>query len=152
MKKLLAVLLCAALFAGCLSGCQEMVMGAVGLSQQAAQAAADKITEKMTEIIGQHKVEVVEMKTAFGTIAIKDDWGKELLAAVLIRTESDSAAETCAKALSGIFSETGFVRQTGREVELELLCFQSITYDHTDYADGSYYTVYGYSPSVVGSK
>ncbi len=150
MKKYIALFLCAVLALGCLSGCQELVLGAVNLSQQAAQAAADTLKNQVVSLVNQHKVEVVEVKTAFGTIAEKADFGTEFLVAVLIRTESETAAQACAQALETVLKTTGYAVQEGQEIELELLCFQELSYDHEDFSDGTYYTVYGYIPSVLG--
>lgn len=141
MKRIVSIILCALLVAGCFSGC-AMVNDIAG---NVADAAAKELENQLTATLEKHKVEVVELKTAFGNLNSNDDLAVQFFGAVLIQSDSETAAETVTKALSGMFEETGFQVQTGSAIESKHLVHKTLSYDHSDFSAGNYYTVYVYS-------
>ena len=140
MRRILALLLvvCMALS---VSGCA--VVG--DIAGNVADAAAKELENQLKATLEKHKVEVVELKTAFGNLNSNDDKALQFFGAALIRSESDTAAENCAKALGTVFEEAGFMVQTGSPINVKYLVHKTLSYDHTDFSEGNFYTVYVYS-------
>ena len=131
----------------CVSGCA--VVG--DIAGNVADAAAKELENQLKATLEKHKVEVVEVKTAFGNLNSNDDMALQFFGAALIQSDSDTAAENCAKALDAVFEEAGFMTQTGSAIEVKYLVHKTLSYDHTDFSEGNYYTVYVYS-YVYSSK
>ena len=79
-----------------------------------------------------------------------DDKAMQFFAAALIRCESDTAAQNTATALDALFEQAGAMVQTDSAVAHEALVHKTITYSHTDFSAGNYYTVYVYNSSLTG--
>lgn len=145
MKRILSMLLCAVLLLS-LMGC-----AAVGdIAGNVADAAAKELENQLKATLEKHKVEVVEVKTAFGKLNGDDDKAIQFFAAALIKCDSDTAAETVATALDALFEEAGSMAQTESTVTHEALVHKTITYGHTDFSAGNYYTVYVYNSTLTG--
>ena len=143
MKRWIALVLAAVLLA--LSGC-----AAVGdIAGNVAQAASEELKNQVQKTLQQYTVDVVEMKTAFGSL--NDEGGKlQFFCAVLVKCETESVVQACVDALGSAFDQKGMAVQTGPEVVNDLLTKKQITFDHADYTDGTYYLIYGYKSAFEG--
>ena len=148
MKRIVAVLLFLLLTVSMLSACGGVVGEIAG---NVADAAAKELENQLKSTLEKHKVEVIEVKTALGKLNGEDEKALQFFAAALIRCESETAAQTCATALSGLFEQSGAMAQTQSAVTHEALVHKTIAYDHTDFSAGNYYTVYVYNSSLLGN-
>ena len=146
MKRILALILSAVIVLGCFGGC-AMVGDIAG---NVADAAAKELENQLKAALEKHKVEVIEVKTALGKLNGDDDKAIQFFAAALIRCDSDTAAQTTATALDALFEHSGSMAQTDSTVTHEALVHKTITYSHTDFSAGNYYTVYVYNSSLTG--
>ena len=146
MKRIVALILSAILALGSFAGC-AMVGDIAG---NVADAAAKELENQLKATLEKHKVEVVEVKTAFGKLNGDDDKTIQFFAAALIKCDSDTAAQNTATALDALFEEAGSMTQTESAVTHEALVHKTITYNHTDFSAGNYYTVYVYNSSLAG--
>ena len=146
MKRIVSIILCALLVAGCFSGCAAVN----DIAGNVADAAAKELENQLKATLEKHKVEVVEVKTAFGNLNSDQDKAIQFFAAALIQCDSDTAAQTVATAMDALFEEAGSMVQTKSAVEHAALQHKAITYDHTDFTAGNYYTVYVYNSSLTG--
>ena len=128
-----------------LTGCSQVNE----IADNVAQAARDELLQQIESKLEEHKVDVVEIKTAVGNLNGDDSKALQFFAAILIRTNSDTAPNTCADALKGMFTQTGYMTQEESAVTHELLVHKQIAYDHSDFSGGTYYTVYAYSKSLL---
>ena len=140
MRRIISLLLAVCMLL-CVSGCA--VVG--DIAGNVADAAAKELENQLKATLEKHKVEVVEVKTAFGNLNSNDDMALQFFGAALIQSDSDTAAENCAKALDAVFEEAGFMTQTGSAIEVKYLVHKTLSYDHTDFSEGNYYTVYVYN-------
>ena len=139
MRKFLSLLLIAACLMGCLAGCGDAVSEVADSVVNAAKAELEKQIQAKVE---EYKVTVVEMKTAAGQL---NDGGKyQFYCAILVQTNTESGAKDCADGLSKVFGNAGYMKQTGSNVESDLLTQKTITYKQTDFSADNYYTVYVY--------
>ena len=144
MRKLICGILCLVLVLG-LCGCST-----VGeLAQGAADAAVQELEKQVKQTLEKNKVEMVQMKTAFGKL--NDDGGKlQMFCAVLIKAENETIVQGCVTALGSVFEEAAMARQTQSKVENDRLVHKEVVFDHSDFSDGTYYVVYGYTSSLLG--
>ena len=139
MRKLFSLLLALAMTLS-LAGCG----GTVGeIADSVLDAAMTELKNQVRQTLEENKIEVVELKTAFGKL--NDDGGKyQFFLAALIRTNSEDSASGAAKALSKLFTQSGVTVQTGSAVESQYLQHKDITFNHSDFSLGGYYLVWGY--------
>ena len=144
MRKVICLFLAAVLMLG-MAGCATLgeVAGNV------ADAAVKELENQLKSQLEKSKVEVVELKSAFGEL--NAEGGKmQFFLAALVKTENTDALDTCADALDSVFAEKGWAAQSGSKVENEKLVNKEITFKHSDFADGNYYIIYGYAPDITG--
>ena len=146
MRKWMALVLAAVMLCGMLSG--SAVVG--DIAGNVADVAAKELENQLKATLEKHKVEVVEVKTAFGQLNGEDEKALQFFCAALIRSESETAAQTCATALDAVFEEAGCMVQSESRLVHSALVHKTITYDHTDFSGGNYYTVYVYNSSLTG--
>jgi len=146
MRKMIALLLAAVMLCGTVSGCA--VVG--DIAGNVADAAVKELENQLKATLEKHKVEVVEVKTAFGHLNGEDEKALQFFCAALIKCESDTAAQTCATALDVVFEEAGCMVQTGSQFTHSALVHKTIQFDHADFNGGNYYTVYVYNSSLTG--
>ncbi len=146
MRKFLTLFLVVVLLCSTVAGCSTVgdIAGSV------ADAAAKELENQLKSTLEKHKVEVVEVKTAFGRLNGEEEKATQFFCAALIKCDSETAAQTCATALDAIFEEAGSMAQTDAKVAHSALVHKTITYGHTDYSGGNYYTVYVYNSSLLG--
>ena len=147
MKKLICSILAMLMLLSCFCGCANVSQ----IAGNVADAAAKELENQLKTTLEKHKVEVVELKTAFGKLNGEDEKALQFFAAALIRCESETAAQTCATALDALFEQAGATVQTESAVTHEALVHKTIAYDHTDFSTGNYYTVYVYNSSLLGN-
>ncbi len=111
------------------------------------EAAKTELTAQIQSKLEEFKLQVVEVKPLVGKL--NDEGGEhQFYCAALVRTNAESSAEDCAKALQKVFGEAGHMAQADSKVESEHLVHKTITYKQTDYAEGNYYTLYVYVPAI----
>ena len=145
MKKIIALILVLACIGGVATACSEI---ASDITANVLEAAKKELETQVKEKVEEYKVTVVEMKSAFGDINDADA-KNQFFCALLIRTESETSASTCADALKKVFGKAGYMMQVDSKVESEHLTKQTITYSHSDYEGGNYYTVYVYVEDIT---
>ena len=146
IRKIVSLILTAFMLFGVLSGCA--VVG--DIAGNVADAAAKELENQLKTTLEKHKVEIVEVKSAFGKLNGDDDKAIQIFCAALIKSESETAAQTCATALDALFEETGTAVQSSSDVQSPYLVHKTIQFKHTDFSAGNYYLVYAYSSSIAG--
>ena len=144
MRKVICLILAAVLMFG-LVGCATLgeVAGNV------ADAAVKELENQLKSQLEKSKVEVVELKSAFGEL--NADGGKmQFFLAALVKTENTDALDACMNALDSVFADKGWESQDSSKVENAKLVNKEIVFQHSDFSDGNYYIVYGYAPDVTG--
>lgn len=140
IRKVVSLILVAVLLCGAFAGCGLVEEIADSVVAAAKQELENQIKAKLEE----QKVDAVEMKTAFGKL--NDEGGEyQFFGAVLVKTDSQMLPQAAADALAKLFTDAGLVAQTGSKVENAHLVHKDITYDHSDFSDGTYYTIYVYT-------
>ena len=146
MRKMIALVLAAVMLCSLLSGCA--VVG--DIAGNVADVAAKELESQIKTTLEKYKVEVVEVKTAFGKLNGENEKALQFFCAALIKCESDTAAQTCATALDTVFEEAGCMVQTGSQFTHSALVHKTIQFDHADFSGGNYYVVYVYNSSLTG--
>ena len=144
MKKIVIFLVIALLVLVAIFG-YDRVSSAVA---ETAQTVKTEMEKKIQETLEPYKVEMVEMKTAAGNLNGGNFLTVQFFGAILIRTQQESYAQTCVQALEKVFQESGYMVQTEQKIAHEYLKNKELSYDHSDFSDGSYYTVYVYSTAI----
>ena len=141
MRKLIAVFLAVLMLSGC---------AAVGdIAGNVAEAAGKELENQVKTTLEKHKVEVVELKTAFGKL--NDEGGNlQFFCAALVKAQTDTVVSGCTEALDGLMETAGYAVQTQSKVENPLLIHKEIVFDHTDFENGTYYIIYGYTSGLGG--
>lgn len=145
MKRILTFILAIVLICTVFTGCNKVNE----IADSAVQAAKAELEKQIQDKIREHKVELIELKTAVGNLNSDNKLAVQFFAAVLIYTESETAPGTCADALSGVLGEAGYMVQTESKVTHEKLVHKSLAYDHADFSAGNYYTIYIYKDSLL---
>ena len=141
-QKIIALALAVCLLAACLCGCSAFS----GIAESVADAAMAELKTQIENAIEENQVDVVELKSAFGTL--NDDGGSlQFFCAILVRSDSADLAAAAAEHVVGGFDDFGVMAQTDSAIESEHLVHKSLSYDHTDFSDGNYYTVFLYAKS-----
>ena len=139
MRKLFSLILALTLTLS-LAGCG----GTVGeIADSVLDAAMNELKAQVSRVLEENKVEVVELKTAFGKL--NDNGGKyQFFLAALVKTQSESVAQNTADTLNKLFTDAGSQIQTGSTVENPHLVHKSITFKHSDFSQEGYYLIWGY--------
>ena len=142
MRRIIAVILAVLMLSGCAT--------AGDIAGNVAEAAGRELENQVKATLEKYKVEVVEFKTAFGKL--NDEGGNlQFFCAALVKAQTDTVVSVCAEAMSGMLESTGYAEQLGSKVENPLLVHKEIVFSHSDFEDGTYYIIYGYT-SVLGGK
>ena len=122
------------------AACGETVSGIAG---SVADAAKAELESQVKAALEEHKVKVVEMKTALGKL---NDEGSDVqfYCAALVQSDSSAVPEACAKALDVVFQDSGVFSQSGSRVDSPYLVHKDITFQHSDFSAGNYYVIYAY--------
>ena len=143
IRKFIAFVLVTACCIGLFIGCDAVS----DITDNVLAAAKEELVNQIQAKVEEYKVTVAEAKSAVGKL--NDEGGKyQFYCAFLVQTNAESSAEDCANAMGKLFGESGYVVQAGSKVESKHLVHKSITYDHTDFSEGNYYTVYVYVADI----
>ena len=145
VRKIIFFVLTVALLLGVLSGCS--VIGKV--FGNVAEAAKEELEKQVQEVMESYKVDVVQIKTAFGKLNGEDDRAVQFFYAALIRSDSEESVKKCLDAIKPLFEDAGYQKQTGKKVESDYLVHKSITFD-TEIDGSGYYLIYAYNSSLAG--
>ena len=138
------VLTFALLFSLC--GCNEIVSEIAG---NVADAALKELEEQVKETLQEYKIEIVEVKSSIGKLSDESDSSSQFFCSVLVRSNSDALLSGAAGALNAVFDRTGVQVQSGSKIENDLLQNKSLSYNHTDFSTGNYYTIWAYTVSLT---
>ena len=144
-RKFFSLLLSALLLMGLFTGCGEVVSEIAG---NVAQAAREELENQIKTTLEKNKVDVIELKTAAGKL---NDEGGELqfYCAALVRSDSDAVPNAVANAMDKLFEEAAVQVQTESIISSPHLVHKELTFDFSDFAEGStYYIIYFYSSDM----
>lgn len=146
MRKILSLVLAAVTLLS-LCGCG----GTVGeIAGNVADAAMKELENQVKKVLEENKLEVVELRTAFGTL--NSDGGEyQFFCAALVKSNAESIPQATADTLAKIFTDAGLMVQTGSSVESPYLVHKDITFRHTDFSDGTYYVLYAYQADLTAN-
>ena len=139
------VLLLALLFT--MAGCGETVGEIAG---NVADAAAKELEKQVKATLEEYRVEVIEIKSAVGKLNDNSDSELQFFCGVLVRSNSDTFPQSGAAALGKIFEESGINAQTKSKIDNDYLVNKDLSFKHTDFSDGNYYLIWGYTSSLTG--
>ena len=139
MRKFLSLFLILALCASLLAGCGETTNK---IASSVAQAAREELEVQVKAALEEHKLEVIEIKTAFGKL--NDTAENQYFIAALVRTEKTDLIEASLAGLNMVFTDTGCIPETDSKIDSDYLVHKTLNYSRTDFSDGTYYTVYAY--------
>ena len=144
MKRRLLSLFLAVLMTLSLCGCG----GTAGqIADSVMDAAMKELKNQVTQLLEKNKLEVVEVKTAFGHL--NDDGGKyQFFIAALVKSNSTSVPQSTADAMGKIFSDAGLTWQNSASLDNSHLVHKDITFKHTDFSAGNYYVLWGYAADL----
>ena len=144
MKRKVLSLVLAAVMVLSLCGCG----GTAGrISDSVLDAAMAELKNQVKALLEQNKLEVVEIKTAFGRL--NDDGSRfQFFIAALVRSNSTAVPQSTADALGRLFTEAGLHPQTSGAFENPHLVHKDITFKQTDFSSGGYYVIWGYAADL----
>ena len=145
MKRKLLALFLAVLMTVSLCGCG----GTAGdIADSVMEAAMKELKNQVSQLLEKNKLEVVEIKTAFGKL--NDDGGKyQFFIAALVKSNGVSVPQSTADTMAKVFSEAGLTAQSASLLENEYLVHKDITFKHTDFSAGNYYVIWGYAADLT---
>ena len=145
MKRRLLCLFLAVLMTASLCACG----GTAGqIADSVMDAAMTELKNQVKSLLEQNKLEVVELKTAFGKI--NDEGGKfQFFIAALVKSNSTGVPQSTADTMAKVFSEAGLTPQSASLLENEYLVHKDITFKHTDFSAGNYYVIWGYAADLT---
>lgn len=145
-RKIFSLLLIAAMLLS-LCGCNDTVSQ---IADSVVDAAVEELKTQVTRVLEENKLEVVELKTAFGKL--NDEGGEyQLFIAALVKSDATAIPQSTADTLGKLFSDAGLLTQTGSTVESEHLKHKEITFNHSDFTSGNYYVIYGYAADLTAN-
>ncbi len=140
IRKLISVILIFALGTCLFGGCSETVSEIAG---NVVDAAMEELENQIKAALEKNKVDVIEMKTAYGKL--NDDGSEyQFFCAALVKSDSTNIPQAAADAVGKLVTEAGLLSQTGSKVESEYLVHKDITFKHSDFSSGNYYVIYAY--------
>lgn len=140
IRKVVSLVLAALLLCGIFAGCNAVNE----IADSVVNAAKAELENQIKGKLEEYKVDAVELKTAFGKL--NDEGGKyQFFCAVLVKSDSEALPKAAADALVKLFPSAGLVSQNGSKVENAHLVHKDITYNHSDFSSGNYYTIYVYT-------
>ena len=144
MKRLIFLLLLVAVVVFAFKNCDSKAGEIAG---NVMDAAVTELKSQVRQLLEENKLEVVEMKTAFGQL--NDNGGKyQFFIAALVRSNSESVPQSSANALDRLFTEAGVTAQSESALTNEHLVRKEITFSHSDFSGGNYYVIWGYAADL----
>lgn len=141
-KRILALAL-AALLVLSLAGCGDTVGKIAG---NVADAALNELKNQIKLTLEENKLTVVEMETAFG--ALNGEGEAQFFCAALVKSDATMIPQSTADSLAKIFTDAGLIAQTGSAIESPYLEHKALSFDHSDFSDGSYYVIFVYHDDI----
>ena len=140
IRKLISVILVFTLFACLMPACSDTVSEIAG---NVADAAMKELENQIKQTLEKNKLEVVEMKTAYGKL---NDGGSEnqFFCATLVKSKSTAISQAAADMVGKLVTDSGVISQSDSQVESEYLVHKDITFEHTDFTSGDYFVIYAY--------
>ena len=139
----LALVMALSLFTGCSNAVGE-------IAGNVADAAMEELEKQVKATLEKNKVEVIEMKTAFGKL--NDEGGKsQFFCAALIRSDATDIPRAAAETIGKLVTEAGLLEQSGSKVESDLLVHKEIVFKHSDFSGGNYYVIYAYHKDLTAN-
>lgn len=143
-RKFLCLLLAAAMMLS-LCACGET---AGQIADSVMDAAMKELKNQVTALLEKNKLEVVEIKTAFGQL--NDDGSKyQFFIAALVKSNSTDIPQSTANSMGKLFTEAGLTAQSASQLENSHLVHKDITFKHTDFSAGNYYVIWGYAADLT---
>ena len=143
MKKRIFALLTAALVMLSLAGCGDTVGKIAG---NVADAAMNELKNQIKQTLEENKLTVVEMETAFGSL--NGEGENQFFCAALVKSDATMIPQSTADTLAKVFTDAGLIAQTGSKIESTYLQSKELSFDHSDFSDGSYYVIYVYHEDI----
>lgn len=145
MKRKFLALILAAVMALSLCGCG----GTAGeIADSVMDAAMKELKNQVTQLLEKNKLEVVEVKTAFGKL--NDEGSKyQFFIAALVKSQSTGVPQSTADTMAKIFSDAGLNTQSGSALENSHLVHKDITFQQADFSSGDYYVIWGYAADLT---
>lgn len=141
-RKIISVLLmlslAVCLFAGCSTAGQ--------IAGNVAEAAKAEFEKQIQSVLDEYHVEIVEVKTAAGRLNDSSDF--QFFCAVLLKADSQSTPQACADALDKVFEKAGMQVQIEARVSSPYLVHKDVTFQHSNFSDSTYYTIYAYQSKI----
>jgi hypothetical protein len=145
MKRIIALLSAAVMCLGLFTGCSETT-GKIASS--VAEAARMELEVQVKAALEEHKLEVIEIKTAFGKL--NDDGSEyQFFIGALVKSNATAVPQSTADTMGRIFSDAGLTAQTESALKNEHLVHKNITFKQTDFSAGSYYVIWGYAADLT---
>ena len=144
MKKVISLLLALVLSLGLFTGCNETTNK---IASSVADAAMKELEVQVKAALEEHKLEVIEIKTAFGKL--NDAADNQYFVAALVRAEKTDLIDASLAGLKYVFTDVGCIQETDSKIDSELLVHKNLTYSRTDFSDATYYTVYAYYNDIT---
>ena len=117
------------------------------IADSVMEAAMTELKNQVRQLLEQNKLEVVEIKTAFGKL--NDEGGKyQFFIAALVKSQSTGVPQSTADTMDRIFSQAGLNPQSESALRNEHLVHKEITFKQTDFSSGDYYVIWGYAADL----
>jgi len=145
-RKFFAALLCVLLMVPMVAGCGEAVGEIAG---NVASAAMKELENQIRKTLEENKLEVVELKTAFG--ALNGTGENQFFCAALIKSDATAIPQSAADTLAKVFTDAGLVQQTGSAIESGYLQHKALSFKHSDFSGGNYYIIFAYHEDLAAS-
>ena len=144
MKRKLLALFLAVLMTLSLCGCGET---AGKIADSVIDAAVTELKNQVKTLLEQNKLEVAEIKTAFGKL--NDDGSKyQFFIAALVQSNGTAVPQSTADTMAKLFTDAGLTAQTASALENAHLVHKGITFKQTDFSAGNYYVIWGYAADL----
>ena len=144
MKRKFLCLFLAVLMTLSLCACGET---AGKIADSVMDAAMTELKNQVKSLLEQNKLEVVEIKTAFGKL--NDEGGKyQFFIAALIKSNATAVPQSTADAMGKLFSQAGLNAQSESALSNAYLVHKEISFKQTDFSSGNYYVIWGYAADL----
>ena len=117
------------------------------IADSVMDAAMNELKAQVKQLLEKNKLEVVEIKTAFGKL--NDNGGNyQFFIAALVKSNGTAVPQSTADTMNKLFSEAGLTAQTESALQNEHLVHKTIAFNHADYSEGNYYAIWGYAADL----
>lgn len=118
------------------------------IADSVMDAAMKELKNQVKQLLEQNKLEVVEIKTAFGKL--NDDGSKyQFFIAALVKSNSTNVPQSTADTMNKLFTEAGLTPQSESALSNEHLVHKEISFKQTDFSEGNYYVIWGYARDLT---